>query len=140
MSQAESPKSIHVLLIEDDEDDYVLMRDALRGFGPERLVLDWHDDVEQALETLCQGRHDVALLDYHLGAHTGPELLTQARQRGCIVPVILLTGVGDVEHQRKAREAGAFDFLVKSEVSAGLMERALRSVLQQARAGEARKE
>ena len=133
MSQEDSLRSIRVLLIEDDEDDYVLVRDALRDFGAERVVLDWRDDPGPALEVLCEARHDVCLLDYHLGSQTGLEVLKRARERGCHVPIIMLTGVGNDEIDREALEAGAADFLVKSAVSPVLLERAIRYTLQQAR-------
>jgi PAS domain S-box-containing protein len=137
MSQGDSQRPVRVLLIEDDEDDYVLVRDALRGVAPEQVALDWRDDTDMALEALCEERHDMCLLDYHLGAQTGIELLKQARQRGCHVPVILLTGVGDAEVDRKALEAGAADFLVKSQLSPMVLTRAVRYTLQQARMMEA---
>jgi PAS domain S-box-containing protein len=137
MSQEESQRPIRVLLIEDDEDDYVLVRDALRTLGPEQVVIDWRDETDKALEALTEGRHDVCLLDYHLGAQTGVELLQEARRRGCHTPVILLTGAGDVETDRKALEAGASDFLVKSQLSPVVLVRAVRYTLQQARMMEA---
>jgi DNA-binding response OmpR family regulator len=123
-----SPQPIRVLLIEDDEDDYVLVREALKGLGAEQVVLDWLDDPAAGLETLCEGRHDVCLLDYHLGSWTGAELLSQARQRGCRVPVILMSGTSDSQQHREALEAGAVDVVVKSEASTELLERVIRSL------------
>jgi len=137
MSREESQRPVRILLIEDDEDDYVLVRDGLRALGPEQVELDWRDDTGTALEALCEGRHDMCLLDYHLGDQTGIELLKQARQRGCCVPVILLTGVANAEVDRKALEAGAVDFLVKSQLSPMVLTRAVRYTLQQARMMEA---
>lgn len=137
MSREQGPRPVHVLLIEDDEDDYVLVRDMLREPGAEPVVLDWREEPEEGLEVLCEGRHDVCLLDYRLGARTGIELLHHARQRGCFVPIILLTGMSDEETDREALAAGAADFLVKPQLSPVLLERALRYTLQQARMMEA---
>ncbi|HEX8436593.1 response regulator, partial [Archangium sp.] len=72
--------------------------------------------------------------DYRLGAMTGLELLEQARRRGWHGPVILLTGMGDdeqIDHQ--ALNAGAADFLVKSQLTPTLLERSIRYALQHAR-------
>jgi PAS domain S-box-containing protein len=137
MTAEASQRPVRILLIEDDEDDYILVRDGLRGVGPERVELDWRDDTDTALEALCEGHHDMCLLDYHLGARTGIELLKQARQRGCHVPVILLTGVADAEVDRRALEAGAVDFLVKAQLTPMVLTRAVRYTLQQARIMEA---
>ncbi len=128
---------IRVLLVEDDEDDYLLTRDALRSLGPERMALRWVESAEQALEALASGEHDVCLLDYRLGAMTGLELLAQARRRGWNGPAILLTGVGDEEVDERALEAGAADFLVKSELTPKLLARSIRYALQHARTLEA---
>jgi signal transduction histidine kinase len=125
--------SVRVLLIEDDEDDYILTRDALRSIGAERMVLDWVSTPAQALTAMVSGRHDVCLLDYRLGEMTGLELLEQARRQGWQGPVILLTGVGDNELDHSALEAGAADFLVKSQLTATLLERSIRYALQHAR-------
>src|SRR3712207_8317142 len=39
---------IRILLVEDDEDDFVLTRDALRSISKGRMVLEWVDNGEQA--------------------------------------------------------------------------------------------
>ncbi len=124
---------IRVLLVEDDEDDFLVTRDALRLIGPKRMLLEWVDNCEQALTEMATGRHDVCLLDYRLGPMTGLELLQEARQRGWRGPAILLTGMGDDEVDHLALEAGAADFLVKSQLTPTLLERSIRYALQHAR-------
>ncbi|HYI02345.1 hybrid sensor histidine kinase/response regulator [Hyalangium sp.] len=128
---------LRVLLVEDDPDDFILVRDALRELGDPRLSLDWVEDADEALVTMASGLHDVCLLDYRLGAHTGLELMQQARRRGARLPVILLTGNSDNEIDRQAQEAGAADFLVKSQMTPVLLERSIRYSVQHARTLEA---
>jgi hypothetical protein len=53
MSGEENQRPVRILLIEDDEDDCVLVREALRGSCPEQVELDWRDDTGTALEALC---------------------------------------------------------------------------------------
>jgi len=124
---------VRVLLIDDDEDDFVLVRAALRGLSPARMTLEWVDDAERGLELLAAGRHDVCLLDYRLGAYTGLELLRQVRARGVHLPIILLTGVGNDEVDHEALEAGAADFLVKSQLTPVMLQRSIRYSVQHAR-------
>ena len=126
-------RTIRVLLVEDDEDDYVLTRDCLQALGSRRMELEWVDTAERALEALVSGRHDVCLLDYRLGALTGLELLQQARQRGWRGPAILLTGQEDDTIDQRAEEAGASDFLEKSQLTPTLLRRSIRYALQHAR-------
>src|SRR6218665_3460618 len=90
MRREADARLIRVLLVEDDEDDFILTRDCLRELGPRRVVLEWVATCERALEELQSGRHDVCLLDYRLGATTGLELLQRARSAGWRGPFILL--------------------------------------------------
>ncbi|HEX8537706.1 MAG TPA: response regulator, partial [Cystobacter sp.] len=88
MRRAADAPAIRVLLVEDDEDDYVLTRDCVRQLGPRRMVLEWVATCERALEELESGNHDVCLVDYRLGSMTGLELLQRARSRGWEGPFI----------------------------------------------------
>ncbi|MFL5356071.1 response regulator [Archangium sp.] len=137
MTQEAAPPPIRVLLVEDDEDDFILTRDALRSIGPRWMVLQWVASSEQALVELESGHHDVCLLDYRLGSVTGLEVLAQARRGGWRGPAILLTAQEDDSLDRQAMEAGAADFLEKSQLTPTLLERSIRYALQHARTLEA---
>ncbi|HEX8700521.1 MAG TPA: response regulator [Myxococcaceae bacterium] len=133
MTPVSASTPVRILLVEDDEDDFVLVRDALRALSPGQMTLEWVDDAEQGLEAMAAGRHDVCLLDYRLGAYTGLEVLRQARERGVCLPVILLTGMSNDEVDREALEAGAADFLVKSQLTPELLQRSIRYTVQHSR-------
>jgi len=137
MSSEVAPTPLRILLIEDDPDDFILVRDALRELGDPRLALDWVEDADEAIDAMASGRHDVCLLDYRLGAATGLELMQQARRRGARLPVILLTGQSDNEVDRQAQEAGAADFVVKAQMTPVMLERSIRYSVQHARTLEA---
>ncbi len=115
---------LKVLLVEDDEDDYVIIRDLLSEMG--RFELEWVTNYDHALEAIEREEHDVYLLDYHLGERSGLELLREALRKGCKGPIILLTGQGDREVDLEAMQAGAADYLVKGQIDAPLLERSIR--------------
>lgn len=125
---------VKVLQVEDDEDDFVLTRDLLRKARRRQYTLDWVDNYHDGLAALASNRYDVCLLDYRLGAENGLELLRAARERGCHTPVILLTGHGDPEVDGEAMKAGAADYLVKHELKAEVLDRAIRYALERQRA------
>src|SRR3712207_5711323 len=87
---------LRILLVEDDEDDYVLIRDLLSDLGAE-FELEWVADYDAALRAIEREEHDVCLVDYRLGERSGLDLLREAAQRGYKAPMILLTGQGDRE-------------------------------------------
>jgi diguanylate cyclase (GGDEF)-like protein/PAS domain S-box-containing protein len=131
---------IKVLLIDDDEDDCVLTRDLLAGIGRERFRLDWVSSFDAALERMRERAHDIYLLDVHLGARNGLELLRQAVADGCRAPIIMLTGLGDRDVDLEAMRIGAADYLAKGSLDAPLLERAIRYALERARTLEALRE
>jgi len=117
---------MRVLLVDDDEDDYVITRDLLAEVKGVSYELEWIATYEAALEAIGRDAHDVYLLDYRLGEHNGLELLREAVSRGCQAPTVLLTGQGDHEVDIAAMQAGATDYLIKGQINALLLERAIR--------------
>ncbi len=87
--------SLKILLIEDDEDDYILARELLAEAFPEGCDLEWISDSKLGQEKIGENVHDVYLIDYSLGDIDGLELVRHAVGRGCKAPMILLTGMKD---------------------------------------------
>lgn len=124
---------IRVLLVEDDEDDYVLTHSLLSEIGGEQFDLDWVTSYDIAMDEIARDSHDVYLLDYHIGVRSGLDLLRDARTRGGTSPMILLTGQGDRDVDMEAMTAGASDYLVKGQINASQLERSIRYALEQKR-------
>ena len=125
-----------VLLIEDDEDDYLLTRGLLSRAIYGSFDLEWAPTFEDGLKKLAEHRHDVYLIDYRLGANSGIELLKLARSSGCRAPLILVAGQGDHQLYIEAMEAGAADYMVKGEINAPLLERSIRYAIARKQAAE----
>lgn len=117
---------IKVLLIDDDEDDYMITRDLLFDVEALEYELDWVSTFEEGQEEIDKAKHDILLIDYRLGERDGMQLLHAALEGGCTAPIILLTGQGDREVDREAMKAGAADYLVKGQIDHILLERSIR--------------
>ncbi len=128
---------IRVLLVDDDEDDYLITSGLLSGIEKASYNLDWVSTYEEALKVIGYNRHDVYLIDYRLGAHSGLDLVRKAAQNSCPAPIILLTGQGDSEVDYEAMKAGAMDYLVKGQLDASLLERSIRYAIKRKQAEEA---
>jgi signal transduction histidine kinase len=124
---------VRVLLVEDDEDDYVLVRELFAEIAGNGYQLEWEPDLDKAIAAVADCRHDLFLVDYRLGARTGLDFLREARRLGCAAPLIMLTGQGERQSDLEAMSAGAADYLEKGRVDAPLLERTLRYALQQSR-------
>ena len=124
-------KEVKVLLIDDDEDDYVLTRELFSRLS-DKYLLFWVDSYEQGLTSILKQQYDVYLVDYRLGKGTGIDLLREAIHAGCTAPVIMLTGKGDLSIDQQAMNTGAADYLVKDEIDPALLERSIRYAIKNA--------
>jgi diguanylate cyclase (GGDEF)-like protein/PAS domain S-box-containing protein len=122
-------ETIKVLLIEDDEDDYILTRELFSEIEG-RYELQWVSSYEEGLQAVTCGEYDVILVDYRLGERTGVELIREAQKGGCKIPMVMLTGQDRRELDIEAMQAGAADFLIKNETRAALLERTLRFIIE----------
>lgn len=125
-----NPKSVaRVLLVEDDEDDFILTSEYLHQLASHSFEIDWVTNPTKALEQLNLGKHDICLLDYQLGAYNGLTVLERASENGCSIPIIMLTGQSNEALDQSALAAGAVDYLVKSEMTTARFARAIRYAL-----------
>lgn len=122
-------KVTQLLLVEDDEDDYILTCDYLEQLDSHTFNVQWVSSPEQAIETLSKNEHDICLLDYRLGASNGLDVLKEAIANGFSGPIIMLTGQSDDELDSAALDAGAVDYLIKGEMSSSRFARAIRYAL-----------
>lgn len=121
---------IRILLVEDDEDDYIIVQALLSDIPSARISLDWIPTYDRALEEMCRKQHNAYLVDYRLGERNGIDLMTEAIARGVSAPIILLTGHGDYQVDVEAMKAGAADYLAKENITAGLLERSIRYAIE----------
>lgn len=94
-----------VLVFEDDGDVASLIVEILTSEGFDAL----HADHESAPDALVRQRPHLLLLDLCLGARPGGEVLSALRRSGLgeDVPVVLLSGKGDLEAQAHTLGAAA---------------------------------
>jgi diguanylate cyclase (GGDEF)-like protein/PAS domain S-box-containing protein len=119
-------ESLRILLVEDDEDDFVLTRSMLQVPGDAWFQLEWEQSYLPALQAIREARHDLYLVDYRLGDRTGLDLVRDAWDSEPPAPVIVLTGQDDYEIDVQASELGVTDYLVKGTIDAPSLERTIR--------------
>jgi len=121
-----------ILIVDDDEDDFIITSDLIRSIPSSGFSINWCYSYKEALEQM-QNRHaDIYFIDYRLGAKTGLDLLKEAIAAGCEEPVILLTGKGNHDVDMEAMRVGAMDYLIKGELNEEKLERSIRYALERA--------
>ena len=76
-------QKLKVLIIDNDEDDYGLIRAFLSDAKGCEFELEWVATYDKGIEIIKRQLHEVYLIDYRLGEHNGLELLCAAIEAGC---------------------------------------------------------
>ena len=114
-----------VLLIDDDEDDYFIIKRLFEKIPKSPFKLEWTADFDDAQRLIATDDHDIYLIDYRLGQSTGLELLEHFSLPQRRQPFIILTGAGDRDIEAAAMKLGTADYLVKGKFDADLLSRVL---------------
>ena len=126
-------RKLRVLLIEDNQDDARLIREALAVALPGRFEVEQVDRLGLGLERLEQGGVDVVLLDLSLPDSQGLDTFASILAVSSEVPVVVLTGSEDDILALQAMRAGAQDFLAKGSMDGPSLVRALRYAVERNR-------
>ncbi len=123
---------VRILIIDDDEDDFILTSGFINSIEDRTFDIQWCYNYNKALEQIASKHFHLYFVDYRLGAKTGIDLLGEAMAMNCEEPIILLTGKGNSAIDKQAMQMGAVDYLIKSELTAEKIERCIRYALERA--------
>src|SRR5215831_7613332 len=123
---------IKVAVIDDDEDDYFIIKDYILGIENGNFVIDWINDYPESINKIKEQAYHIYFVDYRLGNKTGLDLLQEVSAMQCDQPIVLLTGKGNIAIDIKAMQSGATDYLVKSDLNTEKLERCIRYSLDRA--------
>lgn len=84
----------------------------------------------QALAYICQHPVDLLITDIKMPGMSGLELMRQLRQNACLPVTVVLSGYDEFELVREAFRLGAYDYLLKANISQEVVARLLDSLKQ----------
>jgi PAS domain S-box-containing protein len=122
----------HILIIDDDEDDFFITSEYIKKINDRKFRIDWCFKYKDAIDHIKERNYDLYFIDYYLGARTGLDLIKEAVVIQCEEPLVLLTGKGNQFIDREAMQAGAMDYLIKSDLTVEKVERCIRYSLERA--------
>ena len=123
-------KAVRVLVVDDDEEDFFILKKIFQKIPNSPFTLEWASTFEKGLKRINEQQHDVFLIDYQLGEFTGLELLKRAKAESRSEPFILLTGMDDREIEWRSLRLAAADYLIKGKITSEVLSRALYYSLQ----------
>ena len=114
-----------VFVIDDDEAVRDSLRLLLKSIG---LPVQTRDSAYEFLPTYDPHQPGCLVLDIRMPGMSGLELQQQLNLRGATIPVIFITGHGDIPMAVEAMQHGAFDFLQKPFRDQDLITRVQRAL------------
>lgn len=121
---------IQVLLIEDNPDDTLLLREAVRGDALSTFEFTIAESLKTGLEFLSQNHFDVVLLDLGLPDSQGLESFESVNSAFPGKPVVVLSGSTDQTLALEAVQSGAQDYLVKGPTGWEIASRSIRYAIE----------
>src|SRR5499427_5794536 len=114
-----------VFVVDDDEAVRNSLRFLLKSVGLAATTL---PTAQQFIDTYKPRQPGCLVLDVRMPGMSGLELQQQLNLRGAIIPVIFITGHGDIPMAVEAMQHGAFDFLQKPFRDQDLIDRIQRAL------------
>lgn len=109
-NETQSEQQGVVFIVDDDE----ALRDSLRWLIESvGLMVETHDSADSFLQSYYPGQSGCLLLDVRMPGMSGLELQEQLESRDIRLPIVIITGHGDVAMAVRAMKAGAMDFIEK---------------------------
>jgi signal transduction histidine kinase len=127
---------VNVLLIEDNEDHVLFLRQLLASSATETTHFELHTagDAQQGIARLKDGGIELILLDLTLPDSDGLETFIRVLEAAPDLPLIVLSGINDVALAVETVQLGAQDYLVKGHVDNHLLIRSMQYALERKRA------
>jgi diguanylate cyclase (GGDEF)-like protein len=127
------PSEVNVLLVEDDHDDALIIGRHLRKMTRFSANLTTESDLDQALALCATRRFDAIFLDYYWGSFKADDYLRRHADAVRALPIIIITSTNDFTVNEAVIQAGAWDFVCKSDLGPTLLERTILHAMQRSR-------
>jgi PAS domain S-box-containing protein len=124
---------LKILLVEDNSGDADLIKMMLENTGADSFVIESVSRLSEALSRLRDSVYDLVLLDLGLPDSSGLDTLINLQAATPDMPIIILTGNTDQTVAITAVRKGAQDYLIKGQITGGIIARAIRYAFERKR-------
>ncbi len=120
-----------ILVVEDNKADHLQLNALTKEIGNIELI---HAATQsEAFDLLQEKSIDMILLDYMLPDGTGLEFMELLKQRQLEIPVVIITGGGNEVLASQSIQAGAYDYLPKSQLGVASLARIINHTMEKKR-------
>lgn len=118
-------KPIKILLIEDNREDAIIIREMLKETSNISFELEHVDRLKTGFESLFNHSFDVLLLDLNLPDSWGFDTFIRTYDQAPELPIVIMSGFDDEDVAVKAVREGAQDYLIKGQIDGRLLARSI---------------
>ena len=133
-------KNLKVLLIEDDPEDILIIKELLDEKYKLSIKLESVSYLSKALNKISSNDISIIILDLFLPDSHGLDTLIKIREYVPEIPIIILTGMDNEDVAYQAAQEGAQDYLIKGQMDSKTLVRSIRYAIERQRAEKALKE
>lgn len=127
----EQEKVVQALIIDDNRADAIILERYLGRCRGHRVKTGYAADLHQSLEKLAGEHFDLIFLDNRLGGGvTARSVLESFRKENIDTPVVIFTGQGDEQTAAELMKAGAYDYIVKDNLTTELLEKSILNTIE----------
>ncbi len=118
--------TVNVLLLDDQDTDLIVMKEALRGISSFSCEIDSVKDVTEALQVSARRKFDVCIADFNLSGETALDLIDQFEKARISTPVVVVTADNNNDLNAILLSHGALDMINKKEITSALLAKSIR--------------
>jgi PAS domain S-box-containing protein len=137
MNSRTTDSPIEILLVEDDDGCALLLQTILTRWRYGGFNIRRAGTLSEAIQAVAQGGFDLVLLDLGLPDSWGLDTFVRMHAAATRVPIIVLSGLDDVELATATVQQGAQDFVVKGQEDGASLVRTIRYAIERFRAQQA---
>lgn len=100
----------HILIVDDERSIRNTLKEILEF---EKFTVDLAEDGPAGYKKLTENKYDVALCDIKMPQMDGMEILQKINDAGIDIPIVMISGHGNIETAVEAIKMGAYDFIEK---------------------------
>ena len=120
---------IRILYVEDNPDDQLILKRALKESMKINYDLIAVETAEKGLAKLQKENFDLLLMDYRLPDMTGIEFVRELKKINNKTPIILLTGKGSESIAVEAMKLGVRDYIIKEDINSHRLIDSIKDIL-----------
>lgn len=121
---------LKILIVEDEEVDFLLTSRLLSKSHSEKLQLEWARTLTEACRTLAESHYHLVLLDLGLPDCQGVTTVEMVQSVSPQTPIIVLSGMSEEKFALQCLESGAQDYIVKGKMEESSMFRIVRYAIE----------